>query len=229
MTDAIASNLKTVETKISEACERGGRDRSEITLVAVSKTFPATMIDEAVDAGLTDIGENRVQEAESKFAQLEQHARFHLIGHLQSNKSKLAASLFDVIQTVDSVKLGRRLNDAASDEGKRIEVLIQVNVGGEDQKFGVEPDEASSLAEELSRFEHLDLTGVMTIQPIADEQATRQYFRKLRQVRDEIAGRLGDESFRELSMGMSADYEIAIEEGATIIRVGSAIFGSRDA
>lgn len=228
MADSIEKNLTAVERSIGEACDRAGRDRSEITLVAVSKTFPASYVDEAIRLGVTDIGENRVQEAESKLASVEKKARFHLIGHLQSNKSKLAASLFDVIQTVDSSKLARRLDEAAAEGGRSIEVMIQVNVGEEEQKYGVESEEAYALAAEVNSLEHLELTGLMTIPPIADEPATRRFFAKLRSLREEISERLESETFRHLSMGMSADYGIAIEEGATIIRVGSAIFGSRD-
>lgn len=228
MNETIAQRFSAVEERIESACSRSGRSRSSVTLVAVSKTFSAYDIEEAIAAGVTDIGENKVQEAESKLASLERVARFHLIGHLQSNKSKLAASLFDVVQTVDSLKLGRRLNDATAAEGKQLEVLVQVNVGEEEQKHGVSTADATALVEELQPFENLEVTGLMTIPPVGDEAEARGYFAKLRTLRDRIRDDLGLPSFRHLSMGMSADYEIAIEEGATIIRVGSAIFGRRD-
>lgn len=227
MTDSITERLAAVEERIHVACERAGRERSEITLVAVSKTFPSSAIDEAIRAGVTDIGENRVQEAAEKLPQVVGDAVFHLIGHLQSNKSRLASSLFDVVQTVDSIKLGRRLDEAAEESSRRHEILIQVNVGNERQKDGVSPDQATLLATELARFQHLDLSGLMTIPPVADEAETRVFFRRLRELRDAIADRLELETFRKLSMGMSSDYQIAIEEGATIVRIGSAIFGSR--
>lgn len=228
MNDTVAQRLSAVEQRIESACNRAGRSRSAVTLVAVSKTFSSSHVEEAIAAGVTDIGENKVQEAESKLASLERSARFHLIGHLQSNKSKLAASLFDVVQTVDSTKLGRRLNDAAAAEGKRLEVLIQVNVGEEEQKHGVSVAEAPALVAALQPFESLEVTGLMTIPPVGDEAETRGYFGSLRRLRDQIRDDLGLPSFRHLSMGMSADYEIAIEEGATIVRVGSAIFGRRE-
>lgn len=228
MAETIADRLANVERRIAAACERSGLSRSEIVLVVVSKTFPASAIDEVVAAGATDIGENKVQEAEAKFSSLKARARFHLIGHLQSNKARLAASLFDVIQTVDSVKLARRLDDAAAAEGKRLEILIQVNVGLEEQKHGVAAANASELARELLQFEHLELSGLMTIPPIANESETRGYFREMRALRDEMKNRPGLGALHHLSMGMSSDFEIAIEEGATIVRAGSAIFGSRD-
>lgn len=227
LADSIPERLATLQHNIAAACERSGRSRGEVTLVVVSKTFPVASIDEAIAAGATDIGENKVQEAESKFPRLSRRARFHLIGHLQSNKSRTAAALFDVIQTVDSVKLARRLDEAAAEEGKRLEVLIQVNVGLEEQKHGVAAKDAPALAREVAAFEHLDLTGLMTIPPVAGEIETRGYFAELKQLRDQMRDQLGHASFRHLSMGMSSDYELAIEEGATVVRVGSAIFGSR--
>ncbi|MBW3672267.1 MAG: YggS family pyridoxal phosphate-dependent enzyme [Acidobacteria bacterium] len=227
MIETVARRLSAVEQRIESACSRSGRSRSAVTLVAVSKTFSASDIEEAIAAGVTDIGENKVQEAESKLASLERVARFHLIGHLQSNKSKLAVSLFDVVQTVDSSKLGRRLNDAAAAEGKQLEVLVQVNVGEEEQKHGVRAADAPALIAELQPFENLEVTGLMTIPPVGGEAETREYFGNLRALRDRIRDDLGLTPFRHLSMGMSADYEIAIEEGATIVRVGSAIFGRR--
>lgn len=228
VSETIAGRLEHVEQRIAAACGRAGRSESEVTLVVVSKTFPASAIDEAIVAGATDVGENKVQEAEAKFPELHHSARFHLIGHLQSNKAKPAAALFDVIQTVDSVKLARRLDDAAAAEGKRLEILIQVNVGLEEQKHGVAVAEAPALANELLQFEHLDLSGLMTIPPIADESTTRGYFREMRMLLDQMKREPGFSSLHHLSMGMSSDFEIAIEEGATIVRVGSAIMGSRD-
>lgn len=228
MIETVAQRLAAVEQRIENACSRSGRSRSAVTLVAVSKTFSASDIEEAVAAGVTDIGENKVQEAESKLSSLKRVARVHLIGHLQSNKSKLAASMFDVVQTVDSSKLGRRLNDAAAAEEKRLEVLVQVNIGEEEQKHGVSAADAPALVAELQPFENLEVTGLMTIPPVGDEAEAREYFAKLRMLRDRIRDDLDLPSFQNLSMGMSADYEIAIEEGATIVRVGSAIFGRRD-
>jgi PLP dependent protein len=227
MPQAIAANLAEVETAIAAACARSDRERSYVTLVAVSKTVPPELVDAAVSAGVTDVGENRVQELESKIQQIHSRPRWHLIGHLQSNKSRLAAKLFDVVQTLDSEKLARRLDQAAAELGRRIEVLIQVNIGREAQKSGTAPEEVLPLARSILSFPNLDLRGLMTIPPVGDENQTRGFFREMARLQRETAARLGEDRFSQLSMGMSADYEIAIEEGATIVRVGTAIFGRR--
>jgi len=214
--DAIRVNVAAVEAKIAAACARSGRAREEVTLVAVTKTFPAIAIDHAVAAGITDVGENRVQEARDKQPQTTAKARWHLIGHLQSNKAKDAVRLFDVIQTIDSLDLAEKIAKAAGE--KRPEVLLQVNIGREAQKSGIEVDDVPAVAKQVGEL--LDLRGLMAIPPHGDPEQTRAYFRELRRLRDELG-------LRELSMGMSEDYETAIEEGATIIRVGRAIFGER--
>ena len=223
----IRSNLRSVEARITAACERSGRSRDEITLVAVSKTFSAEDLDEAIRAGIADLGENRVQELKTKALALQGRARFHLIGHLQSNKAKDAVMLFDVIQTIDSASLARRVDRFAAEAGRSIEALIQVNVGGELQKSGVPPAEVESLARVVRSLEHVTLAGLMAIPPVANDEKTRQYFRETKRIRDELEQRLGPGSLPELSIGMSDDYEVAIEEGATMIRVGRAIFGER--
>lgn len=214
--DAVRANVAAVEAKIAAACARAGRKRGEVTLVAVTKTFPAAAIDYAVAAGITDVGENRVQEARDKQPETTAKARWHLIGHLQSNKAKDAVRLFDVIQTIDSLDLAEKLAKAAG--GKRIEALLQVNIGREPQKSGIEVDDVAAVAKQVGSS--LDLRGLMAIPPHGAPEETRAYFRELRKLRDELA-------LPELSMGMSEDYETAIEEGATIIRVGRAIFGER--
>lgn len=214
--DAVRANVAAVEAKIAAACARAGRKRDEVTLVAVTKTFPAAAIDFAVAAGIADVGENRVQEARDKQPETTAKARWHLIGHLQSNKAKDAVRLFDVIQTIDSLDLAEKLAKAAA--GKRIEALLQVNIGREPQKSGIEVDDVVSVAKQVGGI--LDLRGLMAIPPHGAAEETRAYFRELRKLRDELA-------LPELSMGMSEDYETAIEEGATIIRVGRAIFGER--
>lgn len=226
---AIHANLSEVEDRIGEACTRVGRSRSEITLVAVSKTFPRAVVETALAAGIRDIGENKVQEADGKVRGLGPDCRLHMIGHLQSNKARLAAEIFDVVQTVDSERIARRLDRAANELGKRLDVLIQVNVGGEEQKAGVDPGEVHGLAERVLDLEHLRLVGLMTIPPLGDESESRRYFSRLRELLETLRARTGMETLRELSMGMSGDYAVAIEEGATIVRVGSAIFGSRNA
>jgi len=214
--DAVRANVAAVEAKITAACARAGRSRDDVTLVAVTKTFPALAVDFAVAAGVTNVGENRVQEARDKQPETTAKARWHLIGHLQSNKSKDAMRLFDVIQTIDSIDLAEKLAKAAGE--KRPEVLLQVNIGRETQKSGIEIDDVESVAKQVGAI--LDLRGLMAIPPHGDPQATRAYFRELRKLRDDLG-------LPELSMGMSEDYETAIEEGATIIRVGRAIFGER--
>jgi pyridoxal phosphate enzyme (YggS family) len=214
--DAIRANVAAVEAKIAAACARAGRSRDDVTLVAVTKTFPALAVDYAVAAGVTNVGENRVQEARDKQPETTAKARWHLIGHLQSNKSKDAVRLFDVIQTIDSIDLAEKLAKAAGE--KRPEVLLQVNIGRETQKSGIEIDDVASVAKQVGAI--LDLRGLMAIPPHGGPEATRAYFRELRKLRDDLG-------LPELSMGMSEDYETAIEEGATIIRVGRAIFGER--
>ena len=214
--DAIRANAAAVEAKIAAACARAGRKRDDVTLVAVTKTFPAIAIDHAVAAGITDVGENRVQEARDKRPQTTAKARWHLIGHLQSNKAKDAVRLFDVIQSIDSIELAEKIAKAAGD--KRIEVLLQVNIGRESQKSGIEIEDVPPVAKQVANI--LNLRGLMAIPPHGDAEQTRAYFRQLRKLRDDLG-------LPELSMGMSEDYETAIEEGATIIRVGRAIFGER--
>jgi pyridoxal phosphate enzyme (YggS family) len=217
---SIRDNVAAVEKRISGACARASRTRSEVTIVAVSKTFPASMIDEAIAAGLTEIGENRVQEARDKKPSVRGAARWHLIGHLQSNKAKDAAPLFDVIQTVDSVALAEKIGRAVDAVGKQQDVLLQVNIGDEPQKSGVVTADLDALARDVRNIAALRVRGLMSIPPVGSEEQTRRYFRQLRALRDGLG-------LDELSMGMSEDFEIAIEEGSTMVRIGRAIFGSR--
>lgn len=210
----IADNLAEVESRISAACRRAGRKRSDVTLVAVSKTFGADRVDEAIAAGVTHIGENRVQEARDKKPLVRGTARWHLIGHLQSNKAKDAVRIFDVIETVDSVELAQKIaraSDAARD------VLLQVNVGDEPQKSGVATEDVSNVVQQIRAVEGINMIGLMAIPPIGDP---RKHFRRLRELRDAVG-------LEQLSMGMSEDFEIAIEEGSTMVRIGRAIFGAR--
>lgn len=218
--EVIRSNFVEVESRIRAACQRAGRDRKDVTLVAVTKTFPAEAVTAAFVAGATDVGENKVQEARDKKPLAHGSVRWHLIGHLQSNKAKDAVRIFDVIQTIDSASLAEKVGKAAAAAGKHLDVMLEINIGREPQKAGVDPGEAASLAKEVSRIDNLTLTGLMTIPPVGDEASSRKYFRELRSLRDTLG-------LKELSMGMTDDFEIAIEEGATIVRVGRAIFGSR--
>ena len=218
--DQIRENLVILERRIVAACDRADRRREEVTLVAVTKTFPALDVVHAAAAGITDVGENKVQEAREKQPDVSATARWHLIGHLQSNKSKDAVRLFDVIQTVDSLELAEKLARVAESVGKRQDVMLQVNVGREAQKSGAEVADVPALAKSVAAFPSLRLTGLMAIPPAGDAEAMRPYFRELRSLRDDLG-------LTELSMGMTDDFEVAIEEGATIIRVGRAIFGTR--
>jgi pyridoxal phosphate enzyme (YggS family) len=220
----IESNLASVRLRIADAARRVGRSPDEIELVAVSKTHPADALRLAITAGVTVFGENKVQEAESKILEIgREGAEWHLIGHLQSNKARKAVRLFDVIQSVDSVELGRRLERICEEEGRdEMSVFVQVDLGGEETKSGIAESELPSLVAFLKTCKHLRFNGLMVLPPFFDDpEATRPYFKRLRDLRDEIL------PGGELSMGMSHDFEVAIEEGATIVRVGTAIFGSR--
>lgn len=218
--DEIRANVNALEARIAAACARAGRARADVKLVAVTKTFPASDVDHAIAAGMSDVGENKVQEGRDKRPSVTGSARWHLIGHLQSNKAKDAVRLFDVIQTIDSVELAERVARFAEAEGKRQEVLVQVNVGEEEQKSGAEIADVPSIVRRIAELPSLHLSGLMAIPPLGEAEAMRPYFRTLRALRDDLR-------LPELSMGMTDDFEVAIEEGATIIRVGRAIFGAR--
>src|ERR1017187_7251506 len=234
---ALAENLERLEEAIAAACRRAGRTRDEVELMAVAKTYPAATVAAAAGLGLRLFGESRVQEFAAKAAELEglrrdsaDPIRVHLIGHLQSNKAARAAELFDAVDSVDSVRLAERLNEAAGRLGKRLPVLIEVKLSPEETKAGLEPEstEAAELLERLPDLEHLETRGLMTIAPWGvAEDVTRASFRSLREWRDrwaEAHPRLG---FEVMSMGMSGDFALAIDEGATRIRVGAALFGKR--
>ncbi len=230
---SIAHNVADVRGRISVAAERAGRNPAEIMLMGVSKTFPPARIREAYDAGLRIFGENRVQEFTGKAAAVRdlREAEWHMIGHLQSNKAAPAAEAFAAIDSLDSLKLAEKLNASAGKLGKKLGVLIEINVGGETAKSGLSPDsdELEELLSAAPRLEQLDFRGLMTIPPFTDDvQEARPYFRQLRVLRDQIAAQhLPAILMDVLSMGMSHDFEIAIEEGSTCVRVGTAIFGQR--
>ncbi|HEX8153738.1 MAG TPA: YggS family pyridoxal phosphate-dependent enzyme [Thermoanaerobaculia bacterium] len=218
--DEVRANVAEVEARVRAACARAQRAREDVLLVAVTKTFPSADVEHAIAAGITDVGENRVQEAREKKPGVASSAQWHLIGHLQSNKAKDAVRLFDVIQSIDSASLAERIAKAAAAEGKRQQVLLQVNIGREAQKSGLDPSETAIVARDVMKLPSLDVRGLMAIPPAGDAEATRPYFRELRALRDELG-------LVHLSMGMSDDFEVAIEEGSTMVRVGRAIFGSR--
>jgi pyridoxal phosphate enzyme (YggS family) len=228
---SIAGNVARVRERIAAACVRAGRSPNDVRLMAVSKTHPASAVREAFAAGVTLFGENRVQEFGEKHAELANiAAEFHLIGHLQSNKAAKAAELFSAVDSVDSWKLAERLNGAAEKLGKTLAILFEVNVGGEAAKSGFAPDseELRALLARANELPHLQVRGLMTIPPhTEDPNGARPYFRTLRELRDHLAKQFPQPNLNELSMGMSHDYEIAIEEGSTCVRVGTAIFGER--
>jgi pyridoxal phosphate enzyme (YggS family) len=230
---SIAKNLTRVRERIEAAARRAGRRSQDIALMAVSKTFPAARIREAYDGGLRLFGENRVQEFAGKRESLRDltHIEWHLIGHLQTNKASKAVELFGAIDAVDSLRVAQKLNASAQQLGKTLEVLIEINVGGEAAKSGVAPGsrELDELLLAARDLEQLEFRGLMTVPPLTeDPQKARPYFRKLRELRDQIAARrLHAIDMNILSMGMSHDFEVAIEEGSTCVRVGTAIFGER--
>ena len=230
---SVAENIAAVRERIDQAARRVGRNPEEITLMAVSKTFPPQPIREAYKAGLRVFGENRVQEFTGKSDALRDlaGAEWHLIGHLQSNKANKAAELFSAVDSIDSVKLAEKLNAAAERLGKTLSVLIEVNVGGEEAKSGIDPQshELDAILESASQFHNLNVRGLMTIPPFTDDpEGARPYFRQLRELRDRIsARRLPRIEMAILSMGMSHDFEIAIAEGSSCVRVGTGIFGER--
>jgi pyridoxal phosphate enzyme (YggS family) len=225
----IADNIAAIEAKISAACACAGRSRSDITLVAVTKTRTAAEVDDAIKAGITQVGENRVQEAMAKKPQVTLPATWHLVGSLQTNKAKRALELFDLIQSIDSVRLALDLQRRCEQMDKHIATLIEVNTSGETSKHGVSPDSVPDLVAEVLKFERLQLAGLMTIGPglaIEDPDASRPCFKALRILAEGCRQRF-DVPLPHLSMGMSSDFEVGIEEGATIVRIGSAIFGPR--
>ena len=228
---SLSARLSTIRHCIDAACERAGRDRNEVNLIAVSKTHPVETIGEAIEAGCTVFGENKVQEAEVKILEIGRNeAEWHLIGHLQSNKARKAVQLFDVIHSLDSVELAERLERICTEDNRdELRVLIQVDLAGEETKSGIDESQVHELVTYLKDCERLRLIGLMVLPPFFDDpEATRPYFAKLKEIRDELASENAFGDYRgELSMGMSHDFEVAIEEGATMVRVGTAIFGER--
>lgn len=227
-TPEIAERIVQLKLELGRICARCGRRPDDITVVAVTKTHSAEILRQAVSAGLCNIGENRVQEADSKFAQVGHIARYHLIGHLQSNKVKKAVQLFDVIQSVDSISIAQEISKRSGEIGKTMECLIEVNSSGELQKFGVRPAETLALAEEIVKLPHIQLTGLMTVGPLTDDPShIRRAFRQCRELFSQLHDRFG-EQIAVLSMGMSGDFETAVEEGSTMIRIGTFLFGELD-
>lgn len=231
MSELIKDSFAIVREQVMLAAERSGRLPDAVTLIAVSKTFPASVIQQAVDAGARDLGENRVQEAAGKISEIRgEGVRWHLIGHLQSNKAKQAVATFDVIHSIDSRELVERVDRIAGELSRRPRVLVQVDLGHEARKSGADESELPEIIEALDAAENLDFRGLMTLPPFFDDaERTRSYFVRLREILENLnRGRRPERKLTELSMGMSHDFRVAIEEGATMVRVGTAIFGARE-
>ena len=230
--EQLAARFRAVRERIDAAARNCDRSPDEVKLIAISKTHPTSVIRTLIDLGATDLGENRVQEAEGKITEIgRETVRWHLVGHLQANKARRAVNLFEVIHSLDSVDLAQRIDRLCAEEGReKLPVLIQVDLGHEETKSGVDESDLSHLVEALGPLTHLELTGLMTLPPFSDDtEQSRPFFRRLRQLRDELESRgaFGDRK-GELSMGMTHDFEVAIQEGATMVRIGTAIFGERD-
>ena len=227
--EQLAENLAQVRSTIAAAARRAGRQPEEITLVAVSKTHPVELVKMAYNLGVTDFGENRVQEALTKISEFHpQGLRWHMIGHLQSNKAGRVASSFDCVQSVDSLHLAQVLHRHASEQGRRLPILLEVNIAGEESKSGLTADEVPTVARQIATLASLEVQGLMTVAPLAnDPEQVRPVFRALRGLRDRLQQEIPACSWLHLSMGMTDDYSVAIEEGATIVRIGRAIFGER--
>jgi len=226
---SLQQNIEKVRRQILQASARAGRNPDSVKLIAVSKTVDLDKIREVFETGQTVFGENRVQEAWNKFQEADFDAEWHLIGHLQTNKVKRAIHFASTIHSVDSVKLADEIQKYAETDNRRIDILLQVNVSGEDSKFGIPPENAEYLLEHVTALSNVDVKGLMTIAAYAnDERATRSSFQKLRELRDRLQKSFENVQLNELSMGMTNDFEIAIEEGATMVRIGRSIFGERN-
>lgn len=225
---SIAENIKVVQNRVARTCEKVKRDSDKIRLIAVSKTVELEQIQEAIDAGLTDFGESRVQDAWRKYQALGNKVHWHMIGHVQTNKAKRTAQFSDFIHSVDSIRLADELQVQAEKQEKNLDIFIQVNTSGEDTKFGFTPQETSDSVQQISEYSNLNIKGLMTIGAYsADEQKVRQCFKQLREIQLRLNERIANLELTELSMGMTNDFEIAIEEGATMLRVGRLIFGDK--
>ena len=223
----LASNLDWVRQRIKAACDRGGREPNSVTLMAVSKTQPPEIVSAAAGLGLVLFGENKVQEARAKIPLSPGNLHWHFIGHLQSNKCRDAVQLFELIQSVDSLPLAQEINRRAADAAKSMPVLLEVNLAGEASKFGYRPPELLAELVQINTLPRIEIQGLMAVPPwAADAENSRRFFRRLRELKEECEQVLGA-PLPHLSMGMSGDFEIAIEEGATLVRIGTALFGPR--
>lgn len=225
----IKENLAAVEQNMKAACERAGRAREEVMLIAVSKTKPVSMLKEVYDTGIRTFGENKVQEMCQKMDELPEDIRWHMIGHLQRNKVKYIVGRVALIHSVDTYRLAEEINIQAKKKNITVPILVEVNIAGEESKFGTSAEDAMLLVEEIARLENVRIEGLMTIAPnVSDAEDNRLYFRKIKQLSVDITNKnIHNVSMKILSMGMTGDYMVAIEEGATMVRVGTGIFGER--
>lgn len=226
----LKENLANVEKNVEQACKNAGRSRDEVTLIAVSKTKPVEMLQEIYDENIRDFGENKVQELCSKMEQLPSDIRWHMIGHLQRNKVKYIVGKVELIHSVDTYRLAEEINIQAKKQNVIVPILVEVNIAHEESKFGISAEDAILLVEEISKLENIRIKGLMTIAPyVENPEDNRLYFRKIKQLSVDITNKNIDNVFMEiLSMGMTGDYMVAIEEGATMVRVGTGIFGERN-
>ncbi len=227
----LKENLEEVEEKIAKACEHAGRAREEVTLIAVSKTKPIEMLQEIYDEGIRDFGENKVQELTEKYEVMPKDMKWHMIGHLQRNKVKYIVDKVTLIHSVDSLRLAETISREAEKKGVTVPILIEVNIAGEETKFGLSSkEEVISLTEQIAALPNLSVKGLMTVAPpVKDPEENRPFFREIRQLSVDITNKnIDNVSMEILSMGMTNDYTVAIEEGATMVRVGTGIFGARD-
>ena len=225
----VGANYQKIRARINEAAAKGGRTAGDIKLLGAAKAQRVELVHAAIAAGVALIGENYVQEAKEKMARISQSVEWHMIGHLQRNKAKAAVELFDVIESLDNLTLARDLDREGRKQGKTVRVFIEVNLGGEESKSGIAKNQVASLLEETAKLPHLHVEGLMTVPPFHENlEEVRPYFRELRELREKLNElHLPNTDLKELSMGMTHDYSIAIEEGATIVRIGTALFGPR--
>ena len=226
---SIKENIENINAKIEAACQRSGRKREEVLFLVVSKTIDVPRIKEAVACGMTSLGENKVQEIMDKYEPMGEGIKWHLIGHLQTNKVKYIIDKVELIHSVESIKLTEEISKRAVAKGVTANILLEVNVAGEESKFGIKPEECEQMVREISVMPNIVIKGLMTVAPaVENEEENRKYFRQMKQLLVDInSKKIDNVNMTELSMGMTGDYEVAIEEGATIVRIGTGVFGAR--
>ncbi len=226
---SIKENIENINAKIEAACQRSGRKREEVLFLVVSKTIDVPRIKEAVACGMTSLGENKVQEIMDKYEPMGEGIKWHLIGHLQTNKVKYIIDKVELIHSVESIKLAEEISKRAVAKGVTANILLEVNVAGEESKFGIKPEECEQMVREISAMPNIVIKGLMTVAPaVENEEENRKYFRQMKQLLVDInSKKIDNVNMTELSMGMTGDYEVAIEEGATIVRIGTGVFGAR--